>query len=81
MIFKNLNFISPEIFLTISIIFLLMLGVFKKNIENIVYFLTVASLLIVLGLIINFPINKDLFFFNESYKIDNLAIFLKILRI
>ena len=81
MIFKNLNFISPEIFLTISIIFLLMLGVFKKNIENIVYFLTVVSLLIVLGLIINFPINKDLFFFNESYKIDNLAIFMKTITI
>ena len=28
---NNLNFISPEIFISLSIMFLLILGVFKKN--------------------------------------------------
>ena len=63
MTLQNLNFIAPEIFILISIMFLLILGVFKKNIENLIYSLSVISLLVVLGLIINLPINEDLFFF------------------
>ncbi len=81
MTLQNLNFIAPEIFILISIMFLLILGVFKKNIENLIYSLSVISLLVVLGLIINLPINEDLFFFNESYKIDSLAIFMKIITV
>ena len=33
----NLNFILPEIFISLSIMFLLLLGVFKKNSSDIVH--------------------------------------------
>ena len=42
----NLNFILPEIFISLSIMFLLLLGVYKKNSSNIVHNLAVGSLLI-----------------------------------
>ena len=41
----NLDLIFPEIFLSISIMTLLMIGVFKKNSEKIVYNLSVITLL------------------------------------
>ena len=42
----NLNLISPEIFLSLSILFLLIFGVFKKNSSNIIYILSICSLII-----------------------------------
>ena len=33
----NLNFILPEVFISLSIMFLLLLGVYKKNSSNIVH--------------------------------------------
>ena len=39
----NLNFILPEIFISFSIMFLLLLGVYKKNSSNIVHNLAVGS--------------------------------------
>ena len=41
----NLNFIYPEIFLSISIMSLLIIGVFKKNSSNLIYNLSTLSLL------------------------------------
>ena len=49
----NLNFILPEIFISLSIMFLLLLGVYKKNSSNIVHYLAVSSLLITGILIFN----------------------------
>jgi len=77
----NLNFIYPEIFLSISIMSLLIIGVFKKNSSNLVFNLSVISLLISLALIFNFPINTNIELFNNSYKIDYLSSFMKILTI
>tara|TARA_B100001029_G_scaffold160401_1_gene148395 strand:+ start:2647 stop:4062 length:1416 start_codon:yes stop_codon:yes gene_type:complete len=77
----NLNYIYPELFLGISIMILLIIGVFKKNSSNFVYNLSILSLLICLALIFNFPINSNIGLFNESYKIDYLSSFMKILLI
>ena len=77
----DLDLIFPEIYLSLSIMFLLMIGVFKKNSENLVYNLSVITLVILLALIVNlFSINET-FIFNESYKIDNLSSFMKSLTI
>ena len=78
---ENINFIHPEIFISLGIMFLLMLGVFKKNSSGIVYTLSVVILLITLGLIINFPSGQEIYLFNNSYKIDHLSTFMKIITI
>ena len=78
---ENINFILPEIFISLGIMFLLILGVFKKNGSSIVYILSIVTLLITLGLIINFPSGQEVYLFNNSYKIDQLSIFMKIITI
>ena len=77
----NLNFIYSEIFLAISIMALLIIGVFKKNSSNLIYNLSIVSLLGCLALIFNFPINENIELFNDSYKIDYLSSYMKILTI
>ena len=77
----NLDLIFPEIFLSLSIMFLLMIGVFKKNSEKLVYNLSIISLIILLALVVNlFSINEKLIL-NDSYKIDSLSSFMKSLTI
>jgi len=61
--------------------FLLIFGVFKKNSSSLVYSLAIITLIIVLGLIINFPQDQETYLFNNSYKIDQLSIFMKIITI
>ena len=73
----NLDLIFPEIFLSLSIMFLLMVGVFKKNSEKLIYNLSVITLIVLLALVINlFSINET-FIFNKGYKIDYLSSFQK----
>ena len=55
---NNLNFISPEIFISLSIMFLLILGVFKKNSSSLIHNLSIALLLISGILILNNPFNS-----------------------
>ena len=77
----NLDLVFPEIFLALSIMFLLMVGVFKKSSDILVYNLSVIILIILLALNINlFSINEQ-FLFNNSYKIDTLSLFMKSLTI
>ena len=78
---ENINFIFPEIFISLSIMFLLIFGVFKKNSSGIVYSLTIITLIISLGLIINFSPNQETYLFNNSYKIDQLSIFMKVITV
>ena len=67
----NLDLIFPEIFLSLAIMFLLMVGVFKKNSERLVYNLSTITLIVLLALVINlFPLNEILIL-NESYKLFN----------
>jgi len=77
----NLNFIYSEIFLATSIMALLIIGVFKKDSSNLIYNLSIVSLLGCLASIFNFPINENIELFNDSYKIDYLSSFMKILTI
>ena len=77
----NFNFIFPEIFISLVLMFLLILGVYKKNSSTLIYNLTIISLFILLALIINLYSIEETSLFNESYKIDNLSTFMKILTI
>jgi len=77
----NLNFISPEIFISLSIMFLLILGVFKKNSQDLIHNLSVGSLLITGVLIYNNRIDENIFLFNSSYIVDDLSSFMKILTV
>jgi len=77
----NLYLIYPEIFISLSTMFLLVLGVFKKKSSNIIYNLSIGSLLITLILILSYPMEINVNLFNNSYKIDYLSSFMKILII
>ena len=78
---ENLELILPEIFISLSIMFLLILGVFKKNSAILIYNLTTVTLIILLALLLNLYQVSDLSIFNNSYKIDKLATFMKLLTI
>ena len=78
---NNLDFILPEIFISLAIMFLLTLGVFKKNSSNIIHYLSIVCLLITGILIINNPSGTQVTLFSGSFIIDNLSSFMKILTI
>ena len=78
---NNLDLISPEIFISLSIMFLLVLGVFKKNSANLIQNLSIVFLLITGTLILNNPFETNITLFNGSYIIDNLSLFMKTLTI
>ena len=75
----DIYYVIPEIFLSLSLMFLLVLGVFKKKSSTIVYNLSLIFLIILIPLILNVPSQKEFLIFNESYKIDYLSNFIKIL--
>ena len=77
----KLNFIYPEIFISLSIMFLLILGVFKKKSSNLIISLSVITLIGTLVLIFGYPMNTNLDLFNGSYKIDYMSSYMKILTI
>ena len=77
----NLNLAYPEIFISLSIMFLLMLGVFKKNSSTLIYNLSIISLFGTLVLIFNHPLETNISLFNNSYKIDYLSSFMKSLTL
>ena len=77
----NLDLIFPEIFVSLAIMFLLMVGVFKKSSERLVYNLSTVTLIILLALVVNLFSVDETFIFNESYKIDTLSSFMKTLII
>ena len=78
---ENLELILPEIFISLSIMFLLILGVFKKNSALLIYNLTTIILIVLLALLLNLYQVSELSIFNNSYKIDKLATFMKLLTI
>ena len=78
---NNVNLIFPEIFISLVLMFLLIFGVFKKNSSGLIYNLSIISLFILLALILNLTSIEETSLFNESYKIDNLSTFMKILTI
>ena len=78
---NNLDYITPEIFISLSIMFLLILGVFKKDSSNLIHYLSIGSLLITGILTFNNPVDVDITLFKGSYIVDDLASFMKILTI
>ena len=78
---NNINLIFPEIFISIFLMILLILGVFKKKSSSIIYNLSVLSLIILLALILNLPQNTTENLFNKSYVIDHLSIYMKLIMI
>ncbi len=78
---ENLNLVFPEIFISITLMFLLILGVFKKKSTSIVFNLSIVTLFISIALIINNPFDTYKELFNGSFKIDQLSTFMKIITL
>jgi NADH-quinone oxidoreductase subunit N len=77
---QTIIYILPELFLSIVIMFLLMIGVFIKKSFKLVNLLTVLSLLFAIVLVLNQP-DEIVKIFNESYIIDQLSIYMKVLTL
>ena len=77
---ETIIYILPELFISSTVMFLLMIGVFVKKSFKLVYLLTISSLVFSIILVLNQPndINK---IFNESYIIDKFSIFMKVLTL
>ncbi len=75
---NNLNILLPEIFLTLSIFSILMVGVFTKKSFNLVFNLSSIILLISIALILNSSNDEEKIFLN-SFVRDSFSNFFKIL--
>ena len=75
---NNLNILLPEIFLTLSIFSILMLGVFIKNSFNLIFNLTSLIILMTVAIILNGSNNVEKIFL-ESFTRDAFSNFFKIL--
>ena len=62
---SQLNMILPELFLTSSIMILLMFGVFYKNSFNLVFKLSIATLIVTFILLFNQAANISAYLFNR----------------
>ena len=75
---NNLNILLPEIFLTLSIFSILMIGVFIKNSFNLIFNLTSLIILLTIAIILNGTNNVEKIFL-ESFTRDAFSNFFKIL--
>ena len=75
---NNLNILLPEIFLTLSIFSLLMIGVFLKNSFNLIFNLSSIIIIMTTAIIFNRP-NIEEKIFLESFTRDAFSNFFKIL--
>ncbi len=75
---NNLNILLPEVFLTLSIFSILMIGVFTKKSFNLVFNLSSLIILITIAIIIN-TLSFSEKIFLESYSRDSFSNFFKIL--
>ena len=73
-------YILPELFISISILFLLMLGVFIKKSYKLINTLTILSLVFAIALVFN-QSDQLVKIFNDSYIIDKFSIFMKLLTL
>jgi NADH-quinone oxidoreductase subunit N len=76
----NIAYILPEIFLALSIMSLLMVGVFIKKSFKLVNFLTITILIFTATIVIN-QSGEVVKIFNDSYIIDEFSTFMKILTL
>ena len=78
----NLELVLPEIFLSLSIMFLLILGVFKKESSKLIQNISLIVLLITAVITFNETLGKnETLLFNESIIIDYLSSFMKIITL
>jgi len=77
----DINYILPEIFISISLMFILLIGVFKKKSSLLVYNLTMISLFVLIILLINLRSLPSNSFFGSSYIIDELSNYMKIITV
>ena len=79
---ENLQLVFPEIFLSLSIMFLLILGVFKKNSSKLIQNISLIILLITAVITFNetISISREKLF-NNSVIIDYLSSFMKIMTL
>ncbi len=75
---STIFYILPELLLSFSIMFLLIAGVFLKRAFKIVNLLTILTLIFSVVLVIN-QHGKEAIIFSDSYIIDQLSIFMKVL--
>ncbi len=79
---NNLELILPEIFLSLSIMFLLILGVFKKDSSKLIQNLSLIVLLITAVITFNETLGiEEILLFNDSIIIDYLSSFMKIVTL
>ena len=76
----NLIYILPELFLSISLLFLLMIGVFIKKSFKLVNFLTIIILIFSAAIVIN-QSGHVITIFNGSFIVDPFSNFMKILTL
>jgi NADH-quinone oxidoreductase subunit N len=78
----NLELVFPEIFLSLSIMFLLVLGVFKKNSSKLIQNISLIILLVTAMITFNETLGiGETFLFNGSIVIDYLSSFMKIITL
>ena len=75
---NNLNILLPEIFLTLSIFLILMLGVFIKKSFNLIFNLTLLIILLTITIILNSSGNEEKIFL-DSFIRNTFSNFFKIL--
>ena len=79
---ENLQLVLPEIFLSLSIMFLLIFGVFKKNSSRLVQSLSLAVLIVTAVITFNEIIGiNETKLFNNSIIIDYLSSLMKIITL
>ena len=79
---ENLHLVFPEIFLSLSIMFLLILGVFKKNSSKLIQNISLIILIITAVITFNETISvSEEKLFNNSVIIDYLSSFMKIITL
>jgi len=78
----NFNYILPEIVIALGIMFLLMLGVFKKDSENLIQNISLIILIVAAVLTFNETLgNNPTLLFSKSVIIDYLSSFMKIITL
>ncbi len=78
----NLALVFPEIFLSLSIMFLLILGVFKKNSSKLIQNISLIILIVTSVITLNETLGiQETLLFNSSIVIDYLSSFMKIVTL
>ena len=79
---ENLNLVLPEIFISLSIMFLLVLGVFKKDSSKLIFNISLLVLLITASITLNETSNINrTTLFNNSVVIDYMSSLMKIITL